>query len=91
DRFRGEIIERLMCDLAVDVDAIRARHADAIGEGPELEEAFLRLLPFIDDGLVVVDGARLTVTEAGRPLVRSMAAVFDAYLDPNAGRHSRSL
>jgi len=41
--------------------------------------------------LVVVDGARLTVTEAGRPLVRSMAAVFDAYLDPHAGRHSRSL
>ena len=91
DRFRSEIIERLMCDLAVDVDAIRARHADAIGEGPDLEEAFLRLQPFIDDGLVVVDGARLTVTEAGRPLVRSMAAVFDAYLDPNAGRHSRSL
>lgn len=91
DRFRGEIIERLMCDLAVDVEAVRARHADALGAGPDLTAAFDRLASFVDDGLAVLDGSTLVVTEAGRPLVRSMAAVFDAYLDPDAGRHSRSL
>ncbi len=91
DRFRGEIIERLMCDLAVDVEAVRARHADAIGAGPDLSAAFARLAPFVEDGLAVLDGSNLIVTETGRPLVRSMAALFDAYLDPEAGRHSRSL
>jgi oxygen-independent coproporphyrinogen-3 oxidase len=91
DRFRGEIIERLMCDLAVDVESVLARHADIIGTGPDLSAAFARLMPFVDDGLAVLNGSTLTVTEAGRPLVRSMAAVFDAYLDPDAGRHSRSL
>jgi oxygen-independent coproporphyrinogen-3 oxidase len=80
-----------MCDLAVDVEAVLARHADVIGTGPDLSAAFDRLTPFVDDGLAVLNGSTLTVTEAGRPLVRSMAAVFDAYLDPDAGRHSRSL
>ncbi len=91
DRFRGDLIEGLMCDLAVDVEAVRARHANAIGAGPDLTVAFARLAPFVEDGLLVLDGERLVVTEAGRPLVRSIAAVFDAYLDPDAGRHSRSL
>ncbi|MDO9473252.1 MAG: oxygen-independent coproporphyrinogen III oxidase [Caulobacter sp.] len=91
DRFRGDIIESLMCDLAVDIDAIRASHSHIIGAGPDLTGAFAHLAPFVQDGLLTVEGAKLVVTEAGRPLVRSMAAVFDAYLDPDAGRHSRSL
>jgi oxygen-independent coproporphyrinogen-3 oxidase len=34
------------------------------------------------------DGAVLSVTEAGRPFVRSVAAVFDAYLQPATTRHA---
>lgn len=88
DRFRGDIIEQLMCGLAVDLAEIRARHgrrADAL----VVEHAALR--PFLSDGLATLDGELLTVTEAGRPLVRSVAAVFDAYLDPTAERHARAL
>ncbi|MFZ5670739.1 MAG: oxygen-independent coproporphyrinogen III oxidase [Pseudomonadota bacterium] len=91
DRFRGEIIERLMCDLAVDLQEVRARHGQHLTHLPDLGEAVARLAPFVADGLAATDGVRITVTDAGRPLVRSIAAAFDAYLDPTATRHSRSL
>lgn len=91
DRFRGEIIERLMCDLAVDLREVRARHGRHEAHLPDLGEAVARLAPFVADGLAATDGGRVTVTDAGRPLVRSIAAAFDAYLDPAANRHSRSL
>ncbi|HXQ10044.1 MAG TPA: oxygen-independent coproporphyrinogen III oxidase [Caulobacteraceae bacterium] len=85
DRFRAEIIERLMCDLAVDLAAIAARRGRTTAElAPAIER--LRLLEA--DGLVVVSADRLTVTEAGRPFMRAACAVFDAYLAPDAQRHS---
>lgn len=91
DRFRGDIIEQLMCDLSVDMAQVRARHGQTTTHMPDLDEAVARLAPFVEDGLAVVDGDRIRVTEAGRPLVRSIAATFDAYLDPAALRHSRSV
>jgi len=91
DRFRGEIIESLMCDLAVDLDAVRARHRQAATDLPDLGLSLRRLAPFVEDGLVVAEGGRVAVTEVGRPLVRSVAATFDAYFDPEAVRHSRSV
>jgi oxygen-independent coproporphyrinogen-3 oxidase len=88
DRLRGEIIGRLMCEFAVDLAAVCARHGVAVEAlAPELA----RLDSFVDDGLVCRDGPRLTVTETGRRLVRSIAAVFDAYLRPDATRHSRAI
>jgi oxygen-independent coproporphyrinogen-3 oxidase len=86
DRFRGEIIERLMCDLAVDLDEVCARHGRA-----QLGVELARLAPFEADGLVRRNGARIEVTEAGRLVVRSVCAVFDLYLQPQAQRHSRAL
>jgi len=85
DRFRGDIIERLMCDLAVDLDAVCAQHGRGRGE---LAESISRLADAVTDGVVVVDGGRIAVTELGRPFVRTVCAVFDAYVDPAALRHS---
>lgn len=87
DRFRGEIIERLMCDLAVDLAAASARHGRDLAE---LDPARAALARFEADGLVVLEGASVRVTEIGRPLVRSVCAAFDAYASPD-GRHSRTL
>lgn len=88
DRFRGEIIERLMCDLEADLPALCARH----GRGPEALAAELaRLEPFLHDGLAIWDGRRLVVTPAGRPLVRAIAALFDRHLAPAAERHAGTL
>ncbi len=88
DLFRGEIIERLMCDLAVDLDAVCARHGR---EMSDLSDALARLTPFIGDGLARLDGCRLEIIGHGRLVVRSMCAAFDAYFEPAAGRHSKTL
>ena len=88
DRFRAEIIERLMCDLAVDLDAVCARHGRDLAE---LAAARASLDRFEADGVVRLAGSRVEVTELGRPLVRSVCTAFDAYFAPEGGRHSRAL
>jgi oxygen-independent coproporphyrinogen III oxidase len=90
DRLRAEVIARLMCDLAVDLADVAGRG----GEDPALfRDDLVRLQPLVEDGLVVRDGWRIDVTERGRPLVRAVAAAFDAYLDRSEGlrRHSRAI
>lgn len=88
DRLRGEIIERLMCDLAVDAAAVCERHG---AEPAVLDPALGALAPLAADGLIEVEGRRVAVTEAGRPFVRLAAAAFDAYLGTGQARHSRAV
>ncbi|MFN3583412.1 oxygen-independent coproporphyrinogen III oxidase [Phenylobacterium sp.] len=88
DRFRAEIIERLMCDLAVDLDAVCARHGRTVSD---LAAEVAALAPFAADGLVRIEGSRIVVLGAGRLVIRSICAVFDTYFRPEAGRHSRAL
>jgi len=88
DRLRAEIIERLMCDFAVDLEVIRRRHRN---QNVLLDEAMPRLQPFLEDRFIRIEGQRIEVTSAGRPLVRSISACFDAYLQPDALRHSRAV
>ena len=88
DRFRGEIIERLMCDLAVDLDAVAARHGR---DAAEIEDDLRRVQPFESDALVQLHGRHLSVTERGRPFVRSVCAVFDRYLDGGGARHAAAV
>jgi len=88
DKLRGDIIERLMCDLSVDLAAVCREHgADAASFGPELE----KLEPLVADGAVKIENGHVTVLEPGRPLVRLAASAFDAYLDKGAARHSRAV
>ena len=80
DRLRAAIIERLMCDLALDLDRFG---------GPEAFTSEVReLQDLAAQGLVTIDGARVAVTTAGRPYVRIVAAVFDSYLAAAQKRHS---
>lgn len=88
DRFRAEIIERLMCDFYVDLAAVCARHGRALSD---LAEDVSRLAPFIADGLAQVRGARVEVLPAGHLLVRSIAAVFDAYFSAESQRHAKAI
>ncbi len=88
DRCRREIIERILCDLAVDLTAVSRRY-------PELQMDFdadlKALAPMMHDGLLQIDGPRLTVTEAGRPFLRSVCAGFDGYLGKGTARHSQAV
>jgi len=80
DLQRARIIERLMCDFAVDLDA----EAGAAEFSAELDA--------VDDlaasGIVSRHGRQVVVTEKGRPFVRLVAAAFDVYLPQNHKRHS---
>ena len=88
DRLRRAIIDSLMCALSVDLDAVCPAHGVTADRfAAELE----RLQPLAADGLVTIAGGRITVTDAGRPFVRLAAAVFDAYLETGAARHSRAV
>ena len=87
DRLRADIIERLMCDLMVDLDAVSLRHDATTDFASELA----RLAPLAADGIVAVDGSRIALTEAGRPFVRLVAAVFDSYLQSGQARHSKAV
>jgi oxygen-independent coproporphyrinogen-3 oxidase len=80
DRLRRQVIERLMCDLRADLP-------------PQLLDAAAGLDRFVADGLVRLHDGVMEVTEAGRPFVRSVAAVFDAYLDRDtaAPRHAQAV
>ncbi len=83
DLVRARIIEALMCDFKVDL------HAVAAGRDYADELALLR--PLAADGLVQVNGARVEVTESGRPFVRLVAAVFDQFRAVEPTRFSRAV
>ena len=76
DQQRARIIERLMCEFEADLESL--------APNTDFREEFSALGPMIRDGLVIIDGAKLVVTEAGRPVVRVIAATFDT------ARRSRS-
>lgn len=80
DRLRGAIIERLMCDLAVDLDAFG-------GQGQFTAE-ISRLGALREQGLLTIDGSRIAMTDHGRPYLRIAASAFDAYLMAAEKRHS---
>ena len=77
DIWRRAVIERLMCDFAVDLEAIALRFGLT-------EDAFTddlaRLEPLVSDGLAHIDAKQVHVRTEGRPLARVVAAAFDTYL-----------
>lgn len=87
DRLRGAIIERLMCDYRVDLDVL----CQDFGADPSDLVPDSLLEPLIADHLVARDGGRLNVMPHARPLVRSIAAVFDAHLSTSSNRYSRAV
>ena len=84
DRLRAAIIERLMCDHQVDLGVV----SQGFGVNPADLMASAQFEMLISDGLVKSDGTVLSVAPAARPLVRSIAAAFDAYLAASPERHS---
>jgi oxygen-independent coproporphyrinogen-3 oxidase len=85
DAMRSDVIEALMCQGRVDLDAIGARH----GAAPDwYADEIAELDVMAADGLIRRTGGLVEMTEAGLPFVRPVAAVFDAYLATGEARHS---
>ena len=88
DRFRADIIERIMCDLAVDLPGVSRLHGrdhrSAIVDRPRIES-------LIADGAVTMIEDRLSISDGAEFLVRSVASAFDAHLAHSAATHSRAV
>jgi len=85
DRLRRAIIERLMCDLTVDLDREGAPFAFAAAN---FAHELKLLEPLMEQGFVVVEGGRLTVPPPARAAVRLVAATFDTYLQDSKAVHA---
>ena len=71
DRDRAKIIEGILC------------HGEAdCGEMMALPQVRSRLAPLASQGLVQIDGVRLTMAANALPYARHVASAFDARLDP---------
>jgi oxygen-independent coproporphyrinogen-3 oxidase len=81
DLLRAEVIQALMCYDCLDFDEFGSRLSIDFRAyfGTEIE----RLSPLQEDGLVVVDDRGIHITAKGRLLLRSIAMVFDRYINPH--------
>ena len=88
DVLRAHVIERIMCDGAIDTAAAARAHGfPADWFSAEL----FGLRDMAQDGLVDVAEGRLSITPEGAPLVRIVASAFDAFLKNGAARHSAAV
>ncbi len=87
DRLRRDVIQAVMCDFTVDL----RKQAEAHGRpGFDFSGDLARLEPLAAEGLVTLEGNRVTVTAEGRRAVRLIASCFDAYLG-RGGRYSQAV
>ena len=87
DRLRAQAISTLLCSFRLSEQDVSAfgmagralmREAEAIARSD-------------DDGLVEMEDGVFSVTERGRPFVRTIAAQFDSYIGLGAARHSAAV
>lgn len=87
DRARREVIERLMCDLEVDLNLIVAKYgATSI---PANAEAALSEL--IAGGIVTFRHGKIVISPDWRTAARVVCAAFDQYLPTGVAKHSVSV
>lgn len=89
DRVRGAAIERLMCDLEVDLDAVAGTGASALRA--EFEQRLATILWTDTSAMARLAGNRIEVTQQGRPFVRLIASALDRYLAAGTARHSAAV
>ena len=88
DELRAEVIERLMCDLTVDVASLCLAHGF-----PEdwLDASIIEAGALAGSGLSRVDGRTVSVPEDAYRLMRAVAACFDARLPQTGARHAKAV
>ena len=91
DQLRAGVIQALMCYDSLSFDEYGEEH------GIDFREYFAaeigRLEPLAADGLVELDDTGVAITQKGRLLLRSIAMVFDRYIDQaeNDNRFSKAI
>jgi oxygen-independent coproporphyrinogen-3 oxidase len=88
DRLRAAVIERLMCDLEVDVGAACLDYGCAV---TALDDSLTAARALAVDGLCIVVGRMIRVSPELSRLVRIVAACFDQKLAPLTKKHSLAI
>ncbi len=89
DKLRGAIIERLMCDMEVDLEDIRKQYAP---DRSQFWDEMTQLRRLEEEGLCTLEGSRVRVPDEARLALRVVCSVFDAYLAKNAElRHAAAV
>jgi oxygen-independent coproporphyrinogen-3 oxidase len=88
DRVRRAIIERIMCDMAVDLAQVARDHGLP---DSTFDDELAAMGTLEADGIVTKKGREVRVTDMGRPLSRAVCALFDKYLKAGEQRHSRAV
>ena len=90
DRLRRSVIERLMCDMSVNVGEIC--RSQGVSDS-HLDDCFPALQLLARDGLCIVNERVVTIPEDARILMRTVAQCFDAYAaqPSTAPRHARAV
>jgi oxygen-independent coproporphyrinogen-3 oxidase len=91
DLLRAEVIQSLMCYDQLSFADFGQRHGINFAEyfSTELE----RMQSLVKDGLIELDDSRILITQKGRLLLRSIAMIFDRYIDQaeNDNRFSKAI
>lgn len=91
DLLRADVIQALMCYDELSFEEFSAKHDIDFRRyfAAEIE----RLQPLADDDLIELDQSGIVITQKGRLLLRSIAMVFDRYIDQaeNDNRFSKAI
>ena len=85
DLLFGEVIERLMSNLEVDLEAVAVRYGAPMSI---FADSLARLAPLVEDQVVRLDGPKIRLFTPHRVAIRAVAACFDQYLGQSQTRHS---
>jgi oxygen-independent coproporphyrinogen-3 oxidase len=89
DKMRGAIIERLMCEMEVDLEDIRKQYAP---DRSNFQDEMSQLRGLAEEGLCKLEGSRVSVPDEARLALRVVCSVFDAYLAQNTElRHAAAV
>lgn len=78
DELRRDVITRLISHFHLNFAKIEAQWGIVFKE--YFADELVRIQPMVEDGLLELTATDLTVTAAGRLLIRNICMVFDAYL-----------
>ncbi len=79
------LIEEIMCNFEVDLDS----YMQTLEQSYDLIKD--RLSKLEDDGLVILDGRFLQITDLGKPFTRVVASCFDPYFQIQENKHAKAI
>lgn len=84
DELRGAVIRKLICSFTLPFSWVREHFQ--VEPTSYFAQELSELAPFVEDGLLVVNGDGITVLPQGRVFIRNICMPFDTYLRRESGK-----